>query len=98
MASKIEKKDRKRLQREVEQKHRSVEEAAMPISRKDLSALFGFLDERLGKEPCQHNLKYTLDFLAKRRLSEDEIVRWLGEYGGFCDCEVLANVAEHWEK
>ncbi len=69
----------------------------MPISHKDLSELFSFLDESLDKAPCQHTLRYTLDFLAERRLFENEIVRWLGEYGGFCDCEVLANVAEHWD-
>ena len=68
----------------------------MPISRADLGELFDFLDDELGREPCDHSLSRTRSFLAARQLADVAILPWLGEYGGYCDCEVLANVEERW--
>jgi len=31
-------------------------------------------------------------------LSSERTVEWLREHGGHCDCEVIANAAEHWEE
>ena len=69
----------------------------MPISFKDLGALFNHLDKVFGNEGCDHTLKITSAFLESRKLNTDKILPWLGEYGGFCDCEVLANVEDSWE-
>ena len=69
----------------------------MPISFKDLGALFDHLDDVLGNEGCDHTLKLTKQFVESRKLNLEEVISWLGEYGGYCDCEVLANVEESWE-
>ncbi len=69
----------------------------MPISFKDLGALFDHLDEVFGNEGCDHTLRITKAFLETRNLSIESILPWLGEYGGYCDCEVLANVEDSWE-
>lgn len=87
---------RKHLTRSVAEKQRAAAEARMPISRQDLRDLFDFLDESLGAEGCNHSLEHTKSFLLSRKLDEVAIVPWLGEYGGFCDCEVLANVEDAW--
>jgi hypothetical protein len=39
---------------------------------------------------------HTHEFLRSRALAEDAIVEWLGKYGGYCDCEVAANVSNNW--
>jgi hypothetical protein len=39
----------------------------------------------------------TRRFLASKPLNQDQVLLWLGEQGGHCDCEILANVEEHWE-
>ena len=95
MSSKSEIERRKALHRAAEQQARSAEEARMPISKAELAQLFEHLDAALAGG-CEHTLRFTRAFLASRQLPEATIVPWLGEYGGFCDCEVLANVEERW--
>jgi hypothetical protein len=95
MASQEERERRKALVREVAERKRQEAESRMPLSKEDLAALFDHLDQALA-EGCDHSLRLTRAFLASRSLSESTIVPWLGEYGGFCDCEVLANVEDSW--
>ena len=43
--------------------------------------------------PCKGDLSITIDFLRKIGCRDIEgTVSWLKEYGGYCDCEVLANM------
>lgn len=78
--------------RDVNQRQRSEAEARLPLPRSELAALFDFLDSRLASEDCNHTLRLTREFLWERSVAEEPVVAWLGEHGGFCDCEVLANV------
>jgi hypothetical protein len=66
---------------------------SIPLPHADLNALFDYLD-RDGCPPCDHSLRGTIQFLRERNLQMDPIVAWLREHGGYCDCEVLANVEE----
>ena len=93
MASQSERERRKALRRAAEDAQRREAEARMPIEKSDLSALFEHLDGALG-QGCDHSLRFTRAFLASRSLPADAIVAWLNSYGGFCDCEVLANVED----
>ena len=95
MASQAERDRRKALVREIADRKRKEAEARMPLSKEDLAALFNHLDQAL-VEGCDHSLRLTREFLASRSLPEGTIVTWLGQYGGFCDCEVLANVEDSW--
>jgi hypothetical protein len=97
MTSQAERERRKALARELKQRERQAAEARMPLSRDELAALFDHLDEAL-TAGCDHSLRFTRQFLAVRSLSEEAIVPWLGEHGGFCDCEVLANVEDAWPR
>ena len=69
----------------------------MPISRAHLTELFGHLDSAL-KNGCDHTSRFTEAFLRSHSLPEATILPWLREYGGYCDCEVLANVEERWRE
>jgi hypothetical protein len=95
MPSNSERDRRKALRRDAEQQARVAEETRMLISREHLAQLFNHLDVSLAKG-CDHSLRFTRTFLCAKELSEALIIPWLGEYGGYCDCEVLANVAERW--
>lgn len=86
---------RKLLRKEAENSIRVEEEAHMPISRPQLSALFHDLDVAL-KDGCDHTLSFTVAYLRSHGLSETLIIPWLQKQGGYCDCEVLANVEERW--
>jgi hypothetical protein len=40
----------------------------------------------------------TLDFLKEKGIKNiDKVVEWLNDKGGYCDCEVLANVEDMFE-
>jgi hypothetical protein len=77
----------------------------MPISKTDLGYLFELLESTLFERRdgkiwchCDHTLRRSREFFQSRSLPEAAIAEWLGEYGGFCDCEVAYNVADYWEK
>ena len=95
MPSPSEKVRRKRIVQAIEDRRRAAEIALMPISQDQLAALFDHLDEELSAG-CDHSLKLTQAFLKEHALDVDAIVPWLGQYGGYCDCEVLSNVEEVW--
>lgn len=82
----------------VVQKQRAEAEARMPISKADLRALFDYLDDALPTHGCDRSLRLTTSFLQSRALNPASVLPWLGEYGGFCDCEVLANVEDAWQE
>jgi len=85
----------KLLRREAENSARAEEAARMPITKQQLKGLFDHLDGAL-IEGCDHTLRFTETYLRSQGLFEVTIFPWLKEYGGYCDCEVLANVEEHW--
>lgn len=93
MPSSSEKHRRKELKQQVRQREQARQEAGMPLSHEALSSLFGHLDGALS-EGCDHSLRLTRAWLGARGLDEQRIVTWLGDLGGGCDCEVLANVEE----
>ena len=66
--------------------------ASIPMPQQDLRDLFDHLDS-FGA-PCDHTLRHTTAFLQKRGLDPERVMPWLREHGGYCDCEVLANVEE----
>ena len=68
----------------------------MPLSHDDLRALFDGLDAAL-EDGCDHTLRHTRELLRERGLDEERVLPWLAEYGGHCDCEVLANVGGEWD-
>lgn len=96
MASKEEKRRRAALIQAMvaEDTKKAIEE--MPISLTHLGQLFDHLDEKL-EECCDHTPRITAAFLKSNNLNPESILPWLQEQGGFCDCEILANVEESWE-
>lgn len=91
-------KDKKReLKAAFKAKELEVLEASMPLSIEALRGLFDYLDNAL-ESGCDHTAEKTLAYLSSRSLDPDAVVPWLRELGGYCDCEILANVEEKFEK
>ncbi len=97
MASKEEKQRRASLLEAIDEIERANTIKQMPLSFQDLAALFDYLDEKLDIEGCDHTPKMTRVFLENRKLDAGKILPWLEAYGGYCDCEVLANVEDSWD-
>ena len=60
--------------------------------------LFDFLDEELSENECKENTSLTEVFLAHNDIENvKEVLQWLADRGGYCDCEILANVEGYFE-
>lgn len=58
-----------------------------------MKKLLDYLDNNL-KTGCKHDYTLTKLFCQENNINFNDIVNCLREHGGFCDCEVLANVEE----
>jgi len=95
MPDKSEKERRKQMKRALRKKAREEFEANPPLKRVVFENPFDYLDNKLTNYGCDNSLKLTLQFLAENNIPNIyKTIEWLGENGGGCDCEVLANVEE----
>jgi hypothetical protein len=67
------------------------------MSREKFKNLFDYLDLALQKEECNDDHTLTIKFLSSIGLENSDVVGWLIDNNGFCDCETLANVEEQFE-
>ena len=72
--------------------------AAFPLPDRELAALFGILAVELAARGCDDTRRLTDAWAQSRSHPLDALGAWLENNGGFCDCEVMANVAPHWEE
>lgn len=98
MALKEDKQRRKKLLQSLKCQEQEAKSAQMPISKTDLRDLFDLLDSLLQEEDCDDALTLTEAFLLERHLPVDQTKAWLAQYGGYCDCKVLANVEDKFSK
>lgn len=63
----------------------------MPVAL--FEQLFESLETRLNEDECDHTLLLTEAWLEEMDFDEcGEVLDWLADHGGVCDCEVLASV------
>ena len=89
---KAERTRRKEILKNLKDQKRQRALAALPASVAALKGLFDWLDANLGE--CDNTLRLSLEYIRQNNLDRDRVVEWLEENGGYCDCEVLANVEE----
>lgn len=69
----------------------------LPAKKEEIEGLFVYLNDALGEEDCTHDLRITMKYLIAKRLNIPQMMTWLNENGGYCDCEILKTVEEEWE-
>lgn len=77
---------------------RKLAQDAFPISDSSLESMFEAVDAKVEAVGCDHTLRFTKAWIAENKQPESEVLSWLHEHGGFCDCEILANAVDHWEQ
>jgi hypothetical protein len=87
-------KEKRKSLAEWKSKQRKGAEDELPASLEVLLTLFDELDKQLSVAACDHSLKFTLAWAHRVGIDPDRTVYWARQYGGFCDCEVLANVQD----
>lgn len=96
---KKEKERRKQIRNELRQKQQEEFEKSLPMERPRFKELFDCLDDQLRKMGCDNTNKLTTGFLEKNTIiNVENVLSWLAENGGYCDCEILANVEQKFEK
>jgi hypothetical protein len=85
--------DRRRFLRDAyKNAERAARSALLPIDAEQLDALLDYLDEKLGDEPCDHTTRHAERWAATHGIDSARLDEGLQEFGGYCDCEILANV------
>ena len=87
--------ERKALKKQVAQRQLDQEIAAMPMDASQLCGLMDALDQ--GLEKCDHRSSLTEAYLGAQGLDLEPCLAWLRGKGGYCDCEVLANLDDFCE-
>jgi hypothetical protein len=87
----MDKEQKKKLKAQFKKNEKDDLLASFPLSVDELKDLLSYLNRENAPE-CDHTLRETIQFLESIKLNPDKIIPWLGEHGGFCDCEVIFNV------
>ena len=98
MPDKSEKERRKQIKDDLKKRADQVFESSLPMSRDNFKKLFDHLDVYLTDKDCHNTNSLTKTFLLQSHNENvDEVFEWLADHGGYCDCEILANVEEQFE-
>lgn len=88
----------KRLKKSWQAEEKRRARAALPMPDEQMHDLFVFVEERLSVAACDHSLRRTASWLDTRDVDADRVLAWLEDNGGYCDCEVVFNAREAWER
>lgn len=95
MPDREEKERRRQLRKALQKKAKEEFEHSLPMGREVFKGLFDHLDRGLQMNVCDHTRGMTTTFLSGKGIVDiPAVMRWLDAHGGYCDCEVLANVEE----
>jgi len=85
--------ERKRhLKRAFREQEHAAARAAMVLDEDRLSQLLDYLDVELAEKRCDDTLRLTRAWADERGVDPDALSVSVAHFGGYCDCEVLANV------
>ncbi len=90
----MDKEQKKILKAQFKKNEQDTIRASIPMTIDNLKDLMSFLNRDSAPE-CKHTLKQSIQFIESRQLDTNIIIPWLGEHGGFCDCEVISNVYDN---
>jgi hypothetical protein len=70
---------------------------SLPAAQATISGMLDFIEDELFENECEgHSLRYAMRFMMENRLDFPKITSWLAENGGYCDCEVMKQIAPKW--
>lgn len=79
-------------------REREAAKNAFPLPSESLQSLFAHVRRAVDDDGCDHTLKATEAWIAQHAVAREPVIEWLKENGGYCDCEVVANAADHWQQ
>lgn len=98
MPNKFERNSRKQILSDIRKKAAEEFESSLPMSRHHFIKLFDYLNTELNEKDCDDTNCLTRNFLTQTDISNIQaVLDWLAGKGGYCDCEILANVEEQFQ-
>jgi hypothetical protein len=84
--------ERRKLKRSYKNAERAAARAHMVLDEASLRALIEHVDAALEAEGCDHSPRAARAWAIAKGLDPDAVCASLAHFGGYCDCEVAANV------
>ena len=91
----MDKNRKKKVGKRCREEQRATARAVFPIAAPELRALFDMLDFELPQQGCDHTRRLSQRWLSEHGHDVMSVFEWCDSHGGYCDCEILANVEEH---
>ena len=98
MAERLDKQKRKELLAAAKVKARLEAQSQFPATNEIIGEFFDMLDHELSQQTCDHSLRLSTQWLNENGINIEPFLQWLRDNGGYCDCEALGNVEEHWRE
>ncbi len=89
--------EKRRALAEYKRRQKEAFLSSLPMPAELFRELFDYLDEQLGEQGCQDDLRLTEAFLKDHGCDAEAVLEWLEDHGGGCDCEILANIEEQFD-
>jgi hypothetical protein len=70
--------------------------ANLPAKKEQIEDMFDFIEFKLEREPCNHSLRYAMQYMMENHLNFPKVTGWLNENGGYCDCKVMEEIVSKW--
>jgi hypothetical protein len=64
------------------------------LTRRQVEDLCSFVETRIAGDRCDHTYRCTRAWAAHAAVSWDDLLDFLEEHGGYCDCEVVMNLPD----
>jgi len=87
----------RRLRKQWKADQKASARAVFPLPDAQLVALFRDVELEFNRVGCDHTRRLTEKWLTDQNIPAEPVLQWLDDHGGYCDCEVLANAADHFE-
>ena len=87
-------KRRKELLAQFKKKETEKLLSGLEVDVERIKELMNHLDDHLSQNGCDHTLNKSQAFLEANNLPIESTLNWFRENGGYCDCEVLANIED----
>jgi hypothetical protein len=84
---------RKEILRRLRLDERAANRAKLILSQQELEALHEYVEVRLEIDGCDETPRFTAAWAVERGRPVEPLFASLQEFGGYCDCEVVANVS-----
>ena len=88
----------KELKRAWQEGERAAMRAQFPLEVDELEAMFADLRTALAHERCDHSRRLTTAWLEAHGHDVPAVLAWCDKHSGFCDCEVLTNVRQVFDR